>query len=128
MKELFYTDISELKEFKKWGDVFTLERTEPTTGRQLWKRVGDSVNYEVIIPVKHKNPDGSIVHTYPSTEQWGVKGFSVPSNMYAEAIIEFLLTSPDLSPQARHEHRLKLYNEWKSKQPKENYLDKFRVK
>ena len=32
--------------------------------------------YEIVKGVKHKNPDGSIVYTYPSDEQFGIYGFT----------------------------------------------------
>lgn len=101
------SDISTLKEFSKFGDKFTQERVESSTGRYLYKRVSPEgvVSWEVVVPIKYINPDGSVVRTYPGSEKWGVNGFTVVENIHRDAIIKFLLTSPDLSPAARYEFK-----------------------
>ena len=36
------------------------------------------IGYEMVKPVKHTNPDGDIVYSYPSTSDWGHNGWSFP--------------------------------------------------
>ena len=107
LEDIERTDISGLKEFAKYGDKFTQVKVEPSTGRYLYKRVSPEgvVSWEVVIPKKRKNPDGSVVHTYPGSESWGTNGFTVVENIHRDAITKFLLTSPDLSPATRYEFK-----------------------
>lgn len=70
MKEIYKTDISELKEFEKYGETFTFLQHNTYLYKRTNKETG-KVSYEVIKPVKRKNPDGATVYCYPSESSFG---------------------------------------------------------
>lgn len=37
--------------------------------------------YEIVRGVRHKNPDGNIVYLYPSSEQFGSYGYTIPAKL-----------------------------------------------
>ena len=90
MKEVFSKDIKERKEFVFQDTVLKQLEYCEETGRYLYGRywqkdctpdfVGKLMGYEIVKPVKHKNPDGNIVLVYPSTEQFGSYGWFLPAN------------------------------------------------
>lgn len=87
-------DISEMKEFTKYGDTFRQIRNNPETGWWLYERRGkDNRSYEVVKGVKHKNPDGTIVYIYPSTEHWGKYGYTIMENKYSALLIDFIMSA-----------------------------------
>lgn len=110
MKEILITDISEIKDFVKYGDTFTKVRDDQDKHRQVWKRTskGGHISYEVWIGKKHKNPDGSIMYLAPCSSDFGLYGFAVMDNKYAQPYIDFLMTSDDLSPEARYNFKKSL--------------------
>lgn len=72
--EIFGKPIEELKRFTKFGDEFTFMKYNPEKNTYLYKRVNIDTGficYEVVIPRRMKNPDGSIVYVYPGTEMFG---------------------------------------------------------
>lgn len=78
MKKIFYNDISERKTFKMFGDLFVLIARNIEHNTYLYKRVklstdeyGETSGYEIVKPIKRKNPDGTTVYVYPSSEQFG---------------------------------------------------------
>lgn len=83
MKEVFKTPIEGMETFTKYGDVFTkihsddinhlyiFERTPKDKTRKMPYR-----HLEVIRAPKRRNPDGSIVYTYPGDELWGTNGWT----------------------------------------------------
>lgn len=77
MKDLriFVKDISELKEFRKFDDLFKLVK-DYGNNVYLYER---TCGYELIKAPAHKNPDGNIVHRYPGNEEWGKYGFTFMS-------------------------------------------------
>ena len=75
-------DISELKEFEKFGEVFTCIAHNPIHDTYLYQRRG---GYEIIKPRKRKNPDGSIVYAYPSSEQFSF-GVALYTPIYEKAV------------------------------------------
>lgn len=89
MKEIFIKDISELKEFDKFGDEFKVVE-EFGNHIYLYKRVfGPSRSfwcYELVKGKKHKNPDKEVVYSYPSSDLWGQYGFTLYSNTSREKI------------------------------------------
>ena len=107
-------DISELKTFTKYGDVFTQERHNPETGWWLYKRTNKEdpsrVHYEVVKGKKHKNPDGRIVYCYPSDDSWGQYGYTVDDNWFAQDMIDFLMSAENRTPQERYEFKKMLKN------------------
>lgn len=85
-----YKDIKDKKEFNAEDSSFKMLEYCEESGRYLYGRyflkscrkekIGTLMGYEVIIPVKHKNPDGTIVYSYPSSEQFGSKGWFFTPN------------------------------------------------
>lgn len=100
--EVALKDISEMKEFEKYGDLFRQVRHNPETGWYLYDR---GTSYEVVKGVKRKNPDGTIVHAYPSSESWGTYGYTVPRCSWADAVIEFIMSAPSRSAQEIYEFK-----------------------
>jgi hypothetical protein len=95
-------DISEMKEFEKYGDLFRQVRHNPETGWWLYRR---GTSYEVVKGVKHKNPDGTIVRTYPGSETWGTYGYTVCDCSWAEAVIDFIMSAPSRTAQELYEFK-----------------------
>ena len=102
MKEIYRKDISELKEFEKYGDVIRQIRHYPETGWWLYDR---GSHYEVVRGKKHTNPDGSVVYVYPSSEDWGTYGYSVWKNKWADKMIEFIVSAPTHTAQEMYEFK-----------------------
>ena len=71
MKNITYTDISERKTFNALGDKFVLIATNAEHNSYLYKRIGKTVSYEIVIPIKRKNKNGTIAYVYPPTENFG---------------------------------------------------------
>ena len=74
MKQFFNIDISERKTFKMFGDLFILIARNIEHNIYLYKRIngyGRTTGYEIVKPIKRKNPDGNTVYTYPSSGQFG---------------------------------------------------------
>lgn len=107
--EIQGVDISERKTFIKYGEVFTQERHNPETGWWLYKRTNmkdpSRYHYEVVRGKKYKNPDGSIVYTYPNAEDWGSLGYTVDNNWFAEQMIDFLMSAKSRTAQERYEFK-----------------------
>lgn len=86
MKEIFYTDIKDKKEFGFDGTRLVQVDYNPHTGRYLYKRFygkdygveGKLMGYEVVKPKKVKNPDGTEVQVYPGTNDFGHYGWYLP--------------------------------------------------
>ena len=100
--EIIRKDIKDMKAFEKFGDLFTQIGNNPETGWYLYERVNKESgkkHYEVVKGKKHKNPDGSIVYAFPSTELWGTYGYSIDDNRYSQKLIEFLMESKSRTPQ-----------------------------
>ena len=72
MKKIFRTPISELKEFKREGYL-----TKYVANDGLWYLFSIGGGYEIVRAVKRKQPDGSDVYCYPSSEQFGVSGWHI---------------------------------------------------
>lgn len=100
MKQPFLTDIKNKIEFNFDTDkLIQLEYCEES-GRYLYGRyfrkdcnpesVGKLMGYEIVQPVKRKQPDGTTVYTYPSTEQFGTYGWFLPKNTPRSKINEYL--------------------------------------
>lgn len=66
------TPISELKEFKRDGYL-----TKYVANDGLWYLFSIGRGYEIVRAVKRKQPDGSDVYCYPSSEQFGVNGWYI---------------------------------------------------
>lgn len=83
---LFATDIREKKEFIFQGDLLKFSEYYPQSNRYLYERYFNRdgkwvlYGYEVVIPVKHRNPDGTISEVYPSSEKFGTHGWFIPKN------------------------------------------------
>lgn len=88
MKEIYSTDISELKEFDKYGETFTFLQHNEKNNTYLYKRTNKEtrkVSYEVIKPIKRKNPDGTIVHYYPNESKFGY-GVALYTPIFTKAL------------------------------------------
>ena len=80
--EIVKTDISEILEDTYAGDTIKMQKCLDEDKRiYVFERYsgvsGGLIGYEVVRGVKSKNPDGSIVYTYPSTSQFGKYGYFV---------------------------------------------------
>lgn len=89
--EVFRKDISEIDTFTFQDTIVKKLDYNPTTDIYLFGRYNTTgrcknmlMGYEVIKPKKYKNPDGSIVRTYPSTSEFGTYGSYLPctANQY----------------------------------------------
>ena len=80
--KIFAKDIAEKKEFTFDGDrlvqkmcvdaekkIYVYERYSGISGRLM--------GYEVVNGKRYKQPDGSIIYRYPSSEEFGSNGFFV---------------------------------------------------
>lgn len=105
--KIFKKDISELKEFKKYGDTFKQIRNNPQTGWWLYER---ETHYEVVKGKKYVNPDGSVVLGYPSESDWGVYGYTIPKCRWAEKTINFIMGKKTISAQEMYEFKKTLKN------------------
>lgn len=108
MKEIYSTDISEMKTFTKFGDIFTQIRNNPETGWWLYERTpkdGGRKHYEVVKGKKHKNPDDNVVFAYPSNEDWGIYGYTIPDCWWAEKTIDFIMNRKTTSAQELYEFK-----------------------
>lgn len=90
--EIYGKSIDEMKTFSKYGDDFTFIKKNEEMNTYLYKRVNIEtgvVYYEVVIPKKSKNPDGSIVYVYPGAESFGFgRGVCTRSIKKAEKYLE----------------------------------------
>lgn len=77
-----------MKEFTKFGDTFRQIRNNPETGWWLYDR---GRSYEVVRGKKYTNPDGNVVYRYPCDEDFGLYGYAVMKNWYADQLIDFLM-------------------------------------
>lgn len=85
MEKIFRTDISQKKSFKSEGHLFEMVEDYGNniylyhrTGYETWsgKQTPIDFGYELIVAVPCKNPDGSIIHRYPSSGEWGKYGWT----------------------------------------------------
>lgn len=91
-------DISELKEFNEHGTRLVQSGYNEQTGRYLYKRyyidsptLGNRLmGYEIIKPCKRKNPDGTVVYTYPSNSQFGSYGWYLPPKTTKEILDKYM--------------------------------------
>lgn len=93
--EIFRTDIREKKEFRFEGDTLKQKKCYDEE-KQIWlyERVNHSgrlFGYELVKGVKHKNPDGSLIYLYPSSEQFGDYGYFISSQWADKDIPKYLL-------------------------------------
>ena len=89
MKKIIPTDITTLTNFKKFGEVFTKIWGDDEQHVYVFKRIGSSVSYEVIKAKKVKDPDGNIVFTYPSSEDFGTYGYYIMTAPNTRERIEY---------------------------------------
>lgn len=81
--EIFKTDIREKREFERYGFQYTLVKEDNDNRIYVFKveKKGEKPlpyeNYEIVKGKKEKNPDGTVVYTYPSTEQFGKYGYYI---------------------------------------------------
>lgn len=92
-------DISELDEFRKYGETFKLIKKVDSTKTFLFER---DKCYEIVRAKKFTNPDGSVVWVYPSSEQWGAYGLTV-SKKEDMKLIDLLMSDKDWTPEHRDE-------------------------
>lgn len=90
--EIYGKSIDEMKTFSKYGDEFEFIKKNEAMNTYMFKRVNIEtgvVYYEVVIPKKSKNPDGSIVYVYPGAESFGFgRGVCTRSMEKAEKYLE----------------------------------------
>lgn len=83
MVTYFYTPIQERKEFAFEGDTLRFKTKNEETNYYLYERFNENgtlVGYEVVKPVRIKQPDGTEADIYPATERFGKYGWSFPPN------------------------------------------------
>ena len=80
MNQVFATDIRYKRVFTRIGCTYYQVYADHARHIYVYDIIrnedGEHRGYEVIKGLKHKNPDGGIVYTYPSDEQFGTNGFS----------------------------------------------------
>lgn len=81
--KIFATDIKDRKTFEMFGETFTCIDYNPIHNTYLYQR-GVS-GYEIVKPIKKKNPDGNIVEVYPGSEQFGF-GRALYTPIYERAV------------------------------------------
>lgn len=83
--EIFSKDISEKRTFKSEGHLFEMVKDYGNnvylyhrTGFETWSGKNNPIDfgYELIYAAPFKNPDGTIVHRYPSSSEWGKYGWT----------------------------------------------------
>ena len=72
MNEIFRTPISELKEFKRGG-----YNTKYLASDGLWYLFSTEGGFKIVRAVKCKQPDGSEIYCYPSSEEFGESGWYI---------------------------------------------------
>lgn len=107
MEKHFRKDISEAKEFCKYGDIFKQVRNNPDTGWWLYER---ETHYEVVKGKKYVNPDNSVVYVYPSESDWGIFGYTIPKCWWAQKTIDFIMGRKTISAQEMYEFKKTLKN------------------
>ena len=86
-------DINEIDEFSKFGDVFKKTASYPDRNIYVFER---KYCIEVVKGKKYTNPDGTVVRTYPGSEDFGSYGFCIARNSrFKDRIIDFLVNNPD---------------------------------
>lgn len=85
MNQIYYTDIKNNKKFKKNGYNYTCVKADVVNNIYIYKmeHIDEPIpysQYELIIGVKRKQPDGSTVYVYPSDEQFGIYGWYICGN------------------------------------------------
>lgn len=79
MTQVFAKDIGEKRVFTRIGCTYYqvyADKERHICIYDIINQDGIHRGYEVVRGVKHKNPDGAIVYTYPSDEQFGTYGFT----------------------------------------------------
>ena len=102
MDKIFRKDISEMKTFKKYGEVFTQIKNNPETGWWLYER---PTHYEVVKGKPYTNPSGEKVFVYPSDNDWGIYGYTIPKCWWAQETIDFIMGRKSTSAQELHDFK-----------------------
>lgn len=92
--KVFRTDIRDKKEFSLEGDTLKQKYCYDEE-KQIWvyeryNHNGRLYGYELVKGIKHKNPDGSLIYLYPSSEKFGDYGYFI-SAQFAKDIPKYLL-------------------------------------
>lgn len=81
MKPIYTKDISEKLEFKFGEDtlkqLYCANEEQHIYVYERYNHAGRLFAYEVVRGKKRKNPDGSIVYSYPSSEDFGSYGLFI---------------------------------------------------
>lgn len=70
-------DISERNEFNRCGIHYTQVYADDTNHIYLYKMNNRDYSYELVQGKRHKNPDGTVVYTYPGDEDFGTYGWYI---------------------------------------------------
>lgn len=111
MSKFFSKDIDDLSEFMREGIRLTMIGKNQDTGLYLAKGTfpqEGGETWEVVRPKKYINPDGNVVMVYPSTNDWGLYGWSFSSREWAEYVWKY-----------GYESFCKMRNEWRKKKIEE---------
>lgn len=78
-------DIRTLKKFKRYDYNYTCVKADVENNIYVYKmeHIEEPIpysQYEVVVGVKAKQPDGSTVYVYPSSSQFGVNGWYICGN------------------------------------------------
>lgn len=83
--EIIVKDISEKKKFKKEGHLFEMVEDYGHNiylfhrmGYESWSGKNTTIDYgyELVVGVPYTNTDGTFVHRYPSSNEWGRYGWT----------------------------------------------------
>lgn len=111
--QVYATPIEEKKEFTFCGDILKQREHNETTGLWLyerWSPRGFLVGYEVVKGKKHKNPDGTIIFTYPSSEDFGSYGLFYPPRTNRDSLVKSL--SIPMCKETREERNKTVFTDW----------------
>lgn len=98
-KKIKSTPIEEKKEFSFEGDHLIQKECVDKEKRiyvyERYNHSGRLYGYEVVKGVRRKNPDGEIVYTYPSSEQFGRYGYFI-SAQFKDSIPAYVKTLQEM--------------------------------
>lgn len=96
----FKTDIKNKTEFTAEDSTLVQKEYCEATGRYLYwrlfktdcapEKVGKLMGYEIVQPIKYKQPDGTYIFVYPSNKDFGRYGWFFPANTKREVLDDCL--------------------------------------
>lgn len=110
--KIFCRDIKDIDEFKRKEYSYKRIINRPDLNKYVYEcRFEDKViGYEVMRGKSYTQPDGTKIKVMPGDEDFGVYGFYIDNNCYAQRFINWLMESDNWTPDARHNFKKSLKN------------------